>query len=62
MPSPKVCVSGDSTPSNMAYAPATSVHVAPLSGCSWARAVTNAALADASVRSSRRARDRSMSG
>lgn len=52
----------EAAPSNMAYAPATSVHVAPLSGCSRARAVTNAAFAEASVRSSLRASARSMRG
>src|SRR5262245_32744080 len=58
-PSPKVWVNGDDTPSNMAYAPATSIQHAPLSGKSLARASTNSALLRPSVRSRRRASARS---
>jgi hypothetical protein len=53
---------GDSAPSNIAYAPAASIHVAPLAGSSRARASTNAALARASVRSSLRDSSRSENG
>ena len=31
-PSPKLCVTGESTPSKTAYAPAHSIQVAPLAG------------------------------
>src|SRR5689334_5755055 len=56
MPRPKVCVTGDAGPSNIAYAPATSIQHAPDSGATRARVSTNWLPATASARSSRRAR------
>jgi hypothetical protein len=61
-PRPNVCVQGEATPSNIAYAPATSIHRAPLAGKAFALDSTNAALARASARSRRRESARSESG
>jgi hypothetical protein len=41
-PSPKLCVSGEPTPTNIACAPIISLHVAPLAGSSTAHASTSA--------------------
>src|SRR5262249_55892152 len=59
MPRPKVCVQGERTPSNIANAPATSIHCAPEFGSSRALASTNLAFALPSACSSRSARARS---
>ena len=61
-PRQNVCVSGDPTPSNSAYAPAHSIHVAPLSGRNRARASTNARFVFPSHDSNRRERAMSERG
>ena len=54
MPRPKVWVSGEPTPSNIAAMPSTSRHSAPRAGSTSARASTNRALAAPSAPSRRR--------
>src|SRR5260370_39091845 len=59
IPSPNVCVTGESIPSNTTVAPAHSIHAAPLSGNNRRRASANWRQAWPSARSRRLARARS---